>query len=152
MAEEIKRFYRSRTDRVLFGVSGGLGKYFRIDPVLFRLLFVLLTLANGAGILFYILLVLFTPEEPGRGKKENGLEGEVDELKEKIEEKAQELSHEVKPEEIRLSESRNVLGLLIILFGLFLLLRQFFPVYWIDSDAVWALLIIGVGVYIIFKK
>ena len=61
---EPKRLYRSNTDRKVGGVAGGLGEYFRMDPLLIRLIFVILTLAGGGGVLIYIVLWIVTPENP----------------------------------------------------------------------------------------
>lgn len=58
------RLYRSRRDRMLAGVAGGLAHYFGIDPVLVRLGFVLLTVTTGAGLPAYIILAIVTPEYP----------------------------------------------------------------------------------------
>jgi phage shock protein PspC (stress-responsive transcriptional regulator) len=60
-----KRLYRSRTDRVLGGVCGGLGRYFGIDPVIVRLLAIVLTLAGGAGVVAYLVALLLVPQEDG---------------------------------------------------------------------------------------
>ena len=60
-----KRLYRSRTDRVLGGVCGGLGRYFGIDPVIIRLLAIVLTLAGGAGVVAYLVALLLVPQEEG---------------------------------------------------------------------------------------
>ena len=49
---------------MLAGVCGGLGEYFDVDAVLFRIAFVLLVFAGGLGILAYVLLWIFLPEEP----------------------------------------------------------------------------------------
>jgi phage shock protein PspC (stress-responsive transcriptional regulator) len=54
---------RSRTDRHIAGVSGGLGRYAGIDPLIVRILFVVLTIFGGSGILFYALGWLLVPEE-----------------------------------------------------------------------------------------
>lgn len=59
----IKRLERSRTDKVIAGVSGGLGRYFDLTPAVFRLGFVVLTLLGGAGILVYIAAALVMPKE-----------------------------------------------------------------------------------------
>src|SRR4051812_23995253 len=59
----IKRLERTRTDKVLAGVSAGLGRYFDLTPAVFRLGFVVLTLLGGAGILVYIAAVLVMPKE-----------------------------------------------------------------------------------------
>ena len=61
---EPKRFYRSSTDKKVAGVAGGLAEYFLIDPILVRLLFVILTLAGGGGVLLYIILWIITPAKP----------------------------------------------------------------------------------------
>ena len=61
---EPKRFYRSTTDKRIAGVAGGLAEYFAIDPLLVRLVFVILVLAGGGGLLLYIILWIITPERP----------------------------------------------------------------------------------------
>ena len=62
--EAQRRLYRSKTQRVVGGVCGGLGDYFAIDPVWFRIGFVVLALGGGSGILIYLLMWLIIPEEP----------------------------------------------------------------------------------------
>jgi phage shock protein C len=61
-SEEPRRLRRSTTDRFLAGVCGGLGEYFGLDPVIFRLLFVLMGLPGGLpGILMYIACWIVIP-------------------------------------------------------------------------------------------
>jgi phage shock protein PspC (stress-responsive transcriptional regulator) len=60
---EIRRLERSRSDRMLAGVSGGLARYFEIHPAVFRVGFVVLTLLGGAGILIYLAAALVMPDE-----------------------------------------------------------------------------------------
>jgi phage shock protein C len=59
-----KKLYRSRVDRKIGGVCGGLGEYFGIDPTLVRLLFVLGLLFVGGTLLAYLILLIVIPEEP----------------------------------------------------------------------------------------
>ena len=59
-----KKLYRSRTDKKLCGVCGGVAKYFNMDPTIVRVLTVLLTLFVGGGLLAYIVCALIMPEEP----------------------------------------------------------------------------------------
>jgi len=61
---ETKRLYRSKIDRVLGGVCGGLGKYFNIDPVLARVLWAVSFFVGGVGFLAYIIAWIIIPEEP----------------------------------------------------------------------------------------
>ena len=58
-----KRLYRSRTQRMLCAVCGGIGEYFNIDPTLIRLLFVLFG-CTGGGILAYIIAAIIIPDGP----------------------------------------------------------------------------------------
>lgn len=59
-----KRLYRSRTERMIGGVAGGLGEYFNIDPTLVRLGFVVGTFMGGPGLILYFILLIVVPEEP----------------------------------------------------------------------------------------
>ena len=62
----IPRLYRSATDRVIFGVCGGLGDYLLIDAGLVRLAFAIATLWGGAGLLLYVVLAIILPvDRPG---------------------------------------------------------------------------------------
>jgi phage shock protein PspC (stress-responsive transcriptional regulator) len=60
---EIRRLQRSRSDRKLAGVCGGLARYFEIHPAVFRVGFVVLTLLGGAGLLIYAAAALVMPDE-----------------------------------------------------------------------------------------
>jgi phage shock protein PspC (stress-responsive transcriptional regulator) len=61
---ETRRLYRSRTNRKLAGVCGGLSQYFNTDPTLIRVLFVVVAVLGGSGLLIYLLLWIVIPEEP----------------------------------------------------------------------------------------
>ncbi|MCF7794996.1 PspC domain-containing protein [Patescibacteria group bacterium] len=56
-----KKLVKSSENKIIFGVCGGLGEYFEIDPILFRLSFIILTFAGGGGILIYLLFALVMP-------------------------------------------------------------------------------------------
>jgi phage shock protein PspC (stress-responsive transcriptional regulator) len=58
-----KRLTRTRADRVIGGVCGGLGRYFNVDPLLFRIGAVALVFLGGAGILLYLAALLLVPNE-----------------------------------------------------------------------------------------
>jgi len=60
----MKRLYRSRRDRVLLGVCGGIARYFGVDPVLVRLIWLLVSLGPFPGILGYLVAAILMPEEP----------------------------------------------------------------------------------------
>ena len=60
-----KLLRRSRTDRILGGVCGGLARYLGVDTVLVRLFFVLFAILAGSGLLVYVLLWILMPVEDG---------------------------------------------------------------------------------------
>jgi phage shock protein PspC (stress-responsive transcriptional regulator) len=62
-----RRLFRSRDDRVVGGVAGGLGKYFDVDPVFFRVGFVALAFLGGLGVFLYLAALLFVPSEDAAG-------------------------------------------------------------------------------------
>ncbi len=65
MYPETKRLYRSRVNRMLGGVCGGLGEFFVIDPTVIRLLFVLaLILGHVFVLLVYLVMLIVVPEDP----------------------------------------------------------------------------------------
>lgn len=59
-----KKIYRSRNERMIAGVCGGLAEHFGIDPTWVRLIFIILFFAGGAAFLIYIILWLIVPNEP----------------------------------------------------------------------------------------
>ncbi len=59
-----RRLYRDIDNRVIGGVCSGLGAYFNLDPVVMRIIFVVLLLANGIGILAYLVLWIAVPKSP----------------------------------------------------------------------------------------
>lgn len=59
-----RRLFRSREDRMVAGVAGGLGDHLGIDPVLVRIVFVVLAFAGGSGILAYVIAWIVIPEAP----------------------------------------------------------------------------------------
>ncbi len=62
------RFLRTKEDRYVAGVGGGLGRAFGVDPVIFRILLAGLFLAGGLGFLFYLGAILFVPSDDGTGQ------------------------------------------------------------------------------------
>lgn len=64
-----KKLYRSRTNRIIAGVCGGIGECFLVDPTFIRLAFVLFSFMGGCGILLYIIMILIVPVEPENESK-----------------------------------------------------------------------------------
>jgi phage shock protein C len=60
-----RKLYRSSTNRKLAGVCGGLAQYFNIDATLIRVLFVLLAVLGGSGLVLYLAMWIIVPQQPG---------------------------------------------------------------------------------------
>jgi phage shock protein C len=58
------RLYRSRSDRMIFGVAGGMAEWLDVDPSVVRLVWALLIVAGGIGLILYIVAAIVVPEEP----------------------------------------------------------------------------------------
>lgn len=63
MQDEIKRLYKSRNDRMVCGVCGGLAEYLNMDPTIVRIIMVLIGLSGG-GIIAYLIAAIIIPEKP----------------------------------------------------------------------------------------
>lgn len=61
---EQKRLYRSKENRMICGVCGGVAEYFNVDPTLIRLGTVLLACTAGSGILAYFIAAIIIPDQP----------------------------------------------------------------------------------------
>ncbi len=61
---ESKKLYRSKNQRMICGVCGGIAEYFNIDPTIIRLAWVLFCVAGGSGLLVYFIAAIIIPDEP----------------------------------------------------------------------------------------
>jgi phage shock protein C len=66
--EPARKLVRSSTDRKLAGVCGGLAEYFNLDPTLIRVLFIVLAVLGGSGIIIYLAMWILVPSQPQDGK------------------------------------------------------------------------------------
>ena len=156
-----KRLYRSRSDRMIWGVCGGLANYFGIDPVIIRLIVILLIFAGGVGILAYIILAIITPMESSRvTEPKDVIKENVEEMKETASQIGQEIRsafarEEGAPEEIIRTQHRtgNILAIILIIIGALFLLASFSfdLLWWLRWKYLWPLIIIAIGLLIIFS-
>lgn len=58
----MKTLFKSKTNRVICGVCGGIGEYLNVDPTAIRLLWILFSLLGGSGVIAYILAAIIMPE------------------------------------------------------------------------------------------
>ncbi len=155
-----RRLYRSRSERVLGGVCGGLAKYFDMDPVLVRIIFVLLIFANGLGILAYIIMAILVPVEGSKaGAPRDAIRENVEEMKQSATELGDKIRssfgkgdkpREETPPVASGHRGRSMLGIVFIIVGAFLLLGTLNLFAWFRWAFLWPLVLIIVGLLIIF--
>ena len=148
-----KRLYRSKSDEMLGGVCGGLGEYFGLDSNLIRLIFVVLAIPGGVGVLAYLALWLIVPLE-GEAKKDTAKET-LRSGANKIAEKARSLSEEARTA----AHGSNVhggviIGAVLVVLGIVFLLRNFGFVwmYWFSFGKLWPLLLVICGVMLLWHR
>ena len=136
-----KRLYRLPRNKMIGGVCTGLGEYFSIDPVLVRLVFIILAFQQGIGILAYIILWIVVPVHPGAVSAEAAPASTSDA---ETSPGGMYASAEAEREEQRTPGRGTLLGgVVLILIGLLFLFDNFFP--GISFADFWPLLLIAVG-------
>lgn len=128
-----KKLKRSRTDRVIAGVCGGVGEYFNIDPVIVRIVWVILAfMPGGPGFLAYLICALIIPEDDGViYQNENKSSG------------------------VNTNNTSIFIGLALVIVGGFMLAKIIWPQFafkFINVFRYWPLLLIILGLYIIYNQ
>jgi phage shock protein C len=155
------RLHRSRRERVIFGVCGGLGDYFEVDPALIRFAFVLITLAGGAGVLAYIILAIVMPEEgsePLAGRE--GLRRNVQQLRMNTGELAgderaepdEPFSGDLADQSVRRRHSNELGALILIALGLFFLMGNLGWMHWFNWNFFWPVILIVLGAALLIQR
>ncbi len=147
MVQQAHRLYKSRDDRFMFGVAGGLAEYFDIDPVLVRVGWVLLAIGTGGiGLLVYIVLAIVTPDGRRIGSKESDTSVALDDVSDSTDETSQ---HE---RTSRRETARNVLAGGLIIVGAVILLHNLGVFGSIRWDIVWPVAIVALGLTILIPS
>lgn len=146
-----RKLYRSREDRIITGVCGGLGEYFTVDPILIRLVFVLLAIMGGHGILLYLLLAIIVPVQPGESVNVDR-KGKIKEFAAGVQAGVQSVARDLKENKSWFSNPRHLAGSIILFIGLAAMFSQMFPEYWLGWEIMWPILLLFIGAYIIISK
>lgn len=126
-----RRLTRSREDRVLAGVCGGLGEYLGVDAVLIRIAALVLIFAGGAGLILYVIGWIAMPEAPENAAVAGPAAPNVTTAGER-------------------TTGAVVLGALLVLTGGFFLLDEAFPDF-LSWNWIWPLALIAVGAVVILR-
>jgi phage shock protein C len=141
---EPKRFYRNTIDKKVAGVAGGLAEYFEIDSLLVRLIFVILALAGGGGVLIYIILWIVTPEKPFEMKQTQNSSTMENQQSNYGDQKPPEENQNQKSNRPDQRHRGNLIGgLVLITLGILFLADEFIP--HISFGDLWPIILIVIG-------
>lgn len=147
-----EKLIKSKNDRMLAGVCGGIAEYFDVDPTLIRVAFVILALANGLGILLYIILAIVMPEPEDKDKNRETTEKYTTGEPATAEYSRNEDITKTKSPETRNHTDRTVwLGVILIILGIFLIVDRFNVFWWLGWDVLWPGILILIGLWILIR-
>ena len=151
-----KRLYRSRTNRLIAGVCGGIGEYLEIDPTVIRLVFVIAGLF-GFGFVVYLILALVLPS--GEGVSPNSAETirqNAEEMAANIKASAHKMANEIKVDPEHFAERRQSRrmwwGWLILIFGILFLLQNFGFFGFSVFGHLWPIFLILIGGWLLIRE
>lgn len=138
-----KKLYRSRKDKMIGGVAGGLAEYFDIDPTLVRIIFIVTLFIGGGGFLAYIILWIVIPEEPivivtpdANAPQSTATVND---------------SQNAQPVyDDRRHRRRNIGGFVLIIIGVLFLMDNFVPRFHFGDY--WPLILVAIGVALLLKS
>ncbi len=146
-----KRLTRDPSRAVLGGVAAGLGDYLDVDPVIIRLVFVILCLAGGSGLILYVVCWLIIPRADDPVRSDSGSAPPADRLAEEMREAGERVVGNLKRSAREPGRGRIMAGGLLIALGVIFLVEQLHPIWWLNLRHLWPLLLIGVGVVILLQ-
>lgn len=141
-----RQFYRSRSNTMIGGVAGGLAEYFNLDPLVVRILFVVLAMVGGGGVLLYLALWIFIPLSPYTGFESFNSE----KMENETNFNAQNDQGYKEPwrDPVRNRNNGNLIGgLILITLGVLFLLDRFLPR--IDFGDLWPVLLVVAGIAVL---
>lgn len=149
----MQRIYRSREQKVIAGVCGGLAEYFRVDVTLVRLAWALIFFAGGTGGLLYLIAWIIIPEAPVAASRTTPDTGRAEQPA--AEEAGEEPAQPPPPARTRAEEAgkpderSRVIGLVLIGLGGYFLLQNVLPRFWIGR--LWPLGLVVLGLIVIMS-
>ncbi len=148
-----RRLYRSRSNRMIGGVCGGLGEYLGIDATIVRLFFVLLAFGNGIGMPIYLLLWIVMPPEDL--ERDSNFSTTVRSGAEEIAAQAREMGEELRTMVRNPNPQASlIVGAALVIVGMIFLAQSLrLPwLNWLDFDIVLAIMLIIGGIVLLWRN
>jgi phage shock protein C len=138
--------YRSRKDRVFGGVAGGIARSLNADPAIVRLIFALMVIVAGGGVLLYLILWIAIPEEPFEFYQESGAARNENTANETVNQDSPTPRPYYPP---RRNNGALIVGLILIAVGALFLADRYLPSIRIHFHDFWPLIIVFAGIALI---
>lgn len=135
------RLTRSRRDRIIAGVCGGLAEYLEIDSIFVRLGFLILLFASGIGFPIYLILWIVMPNDNGQENFDS----------EAIQKNLGEMGDKVYKGFSRIGRPATI-GALLVLLGLFFLLSELGILHGVGGAIFWPVVLIIAGIYLLISR
>ncbi len=126
-----KQLYRSRNNKVIAGVCGGVAEYFEVDPTIVRIAWLLLAFPGGIGFLAYLVCWIVMPE------KSSNTVVSADSYE------SEHQNHEDK------EKNKKIIGIALVIIGSVFLFDVFFR--WFDMAVIVPLAIIAIGIFVLYN-
>jgi phage shock protein PspC (stress-responsive transcriptional regulator) len=139
------KLYRSRRIKVFGGIAGGMSQYFNLDPIIIRVIFVVITIMHGVGLILYIILWIVIPEEP----YEMAYQAPAD-IKEGTSPGDQTAQDTTIADQKKTHSGRTVAGIILIGIGLIFFIDRMFPSF--DFRDVFPLIFVLLGGVLIWDS
>jgi phage shock protein C len=145
-----RRLHKSSDNKIIFGVCGGLGEYFNVDPALFRVIFLFLLLFGGGGLLLYLVMAIVMPSvEQKDAPAKDAIKQNAEQLGKDIKEGVDKMTERLQN---RRDDGHLILGLILLLLGGYFLLSNFGYGLPFDIGKLWPAIIIVLGIYVLMRK
>ena len=145
------KLYRPKKDRIVAGVCSGLAEYFQVDVVIIRLIFVLLTVSGGAGVLAYIILLIVMPEEEGESYADSIKKNINTKDKEEIKSTIKKTAEDIKEVAKKNSHNSELFAIILVAVGIIFLIQNLLPSVF-NFSRLWPLLLVVVGIVILISS
>jgi phage shock protein C len=147
---EPRKLYRSKTDRMVSGVCGGLAQYFSIDVTLVRLLFLLLLFFGGGGFFIYIVLAIVVPEEGSTaGTPQEVMQANAQDFASRARELGQSFGSDAASPSASNRQGPLLFGGVLIALGVLFLVQNLLR---INLSQYWPLILIVIGVALLLPQ
>ncbi|MFC2084328.1 PspC domain-containing protein [Bacteroidota bacterium] len=144
------RLYRSRKNRVIGGVAGGLAEYIKIDPVLVRIIFIAIILIKGVGVILYVILWIVIPEEEVQYTTPDTNTPEKPESKEETSKKSGFEGDSLETQFKKPNHGKTFFGLLLIIVGVIFLFENLIPFF--DLVDIFPILMLVIGIALLWNS